>query len=200
MKSLIINAIAICLFALMSIGSFAQSQEEMKALVAKMNQEMMDMVKGGRYEAMGKFYDEEAVSLPNYRAMEKGYKLILNNNLGRKQGGYKILDGQKTTTVFFLGQDMMVDIGTYTLTMDFPGLPQPKVDNGKYMNVWRKDAAGAWRIIAETWNADKSPNAPPQSKAQTSAGMGGPTIKSNPGTGTETGTEQKPVETKDGKK
>jgi ketosteroid isomerase-like protein len=196
MKRLIINAIAICLFALISVGTFAQSKEEMKVIVAKMNQEMIDLVKAGRYEAMSKYYDENAISLPNYRAMEKGYKLILNNNLGRKQGGYKILDGQKTTVELFVGEDMMVDIGSYTLTMDFPGLPQPKVDNGKYMNVWKKDAQGAWRIIAETWNADKSPNPPPQSKGSVSEGMGSPT-KSNPGTGT----EQKPaIDTKDGKK
>jgi len=193
MKHLIINAIAVCLMALISFGSYAQSKDEMKLLVAKMNQEMIDLVKAGRYEAMGKYYDESAVSLPNYRAMEKGYKLILNNNLGRKQGGYQILDGKKTTIELIISEGMMVDIGSYTLTMNFPGLAEPKVDNGKYLNVWKKDAEGAWRIVAETWNADKSPNAPPQGQVQRQPA--GATIKTN------TGTEQQPVmDTKDGKK
>lgn len=195
-----IKFFAICLFSIISIAVTAQSNAEMKTLVATMNQEMIDLAKAGRYEAMGKYYDEEAISLPNYRAMEKGYKLILNNNLGRKNGGYKVLDGKKTTVELFVGEDMMVDIGTYTLTLDFPGLTQPKVDNGKYMNVWRKDKEGNWRIIAETWNADKSPNAPAQPQVM-QAPTPGSGIKSSQGTGTSTGTEQKPVmDTKDGKK
>lgn len=162
MKNLFINVLAVCLFSVISLGMLAQSKEEMQLKVATMNKEMMDLVIAGRYEAMGKYYDLEAVSLPNYRAMEKGYKLILNNNLGRKTGGYKILDGKKTTLELFVGTDMLADIGSYTLTIDFPGLTEPKVDNGKYMNVWRKDKEGNWRIVAETWNADKSPNAPSQ--------------------------------------
>lgn len=200
MKRLIFNAISVSLLAMISFGTFAQSNDEMKALVAQMNQEMMELVKAGRYEALGKFYDKDAVSLPNYRAMEKGYKLILNNNLGRQKGGYKILDGSKTTVELFVGEDMMADLGTYTLTMTFPGLAEPKVDNGKYLNVWRKDDEGAWRIVAETWNADKNPNTPAQGKVQT-GGSTGSSIKANPGTGTQTGNEQKPVmDTQDGKK
>jgi ketosteroid isomerase-like protein len=196
MKRLMFKFFAICLFSIISIAVTAQSNAEMKTLVATMNQEMIDLVKAGRYEAMGKYYDENAISLPNYRVMENGYKLILNNNLGRKNGGYKVLDGKKTTVELFVGTDMMVDIGSYTLTIDFPGLAQPKVDTGKYMNVWRKDKEGNWRIIAETWNADKSPNAPAQPQGRPAG-----TIKSTPGTGTSTGTEQQPVmDTKDGKK
>jgi len=166
MKRLIINVLAITLISLMTMGLFAQETTDFKTMISTKNQEMLDLVKAGRYEALGKYYDEQAISLPNYRVMEKGYSLILSNNLGRKNGGYKILDGKKTTEELFVGKDMLVDIGMYTLTMDFPGLPQPKVDNGKYMNVWRKDAEGNWRIIAETWNADKSPNAPAQPQAR----------------------------------
>ena len=160
MNSLIIKIIAVCTLTMMSFGLFAQSEPEMKTLVATMNREMIELAKAGRFEAMGKYYDPDAISLPNYRLMEKGYDLILKNNLGRKNGGYKIVDGHKTTIKLFVETDIMVDIGTYSLTSDFPGMPQPKVDSGKYMNVWRKDKEGNWRIIAETWNADKSPNAP----------------------------------------
>jgi ketosteroid isomerase-like protein len=164
MKNLTIKAIAVCLFALISFGSFGQSKDEMKSVIAKMNQEMMDLVKAGRYEALGKYYDANAISLPNYMKAEIGYNLILSNNLGRKQAGYQVVDGKKTTTELILGVDMMVDIGSYTQTLNFPGLAQPKEYSGKYLNVWKKDDKGNWKIVAETWNADKSPNAPAQSK------------------------------------
>ena len=160
MNRLTVKIISILLVTVISFGAVSQTSIEMKPLVANMNKELIELAKAGRFEAMGKYYDPEAISLPNYRVMEKGYKLILNNNLGRKNGGYKIVDGTKITVELFVGKDMMVDIGTYSLTSDFPGLTKPKVDTGKYMNVWRKDKEGNWRIIAETWNADKSPNAP----------------------------------------
>ncbi|MCU0371318.1 MAG: hypothetical protein MUC31_07880 [Bacteroidales bacterium] len=198
MKRLMITVISVCLLAFMSVGTFAQTKEEMKQLLTGMNKEMIELVKAGRYEALGKYYDEEAVSLPNYRAMEVGYKLILNNNLGRLKGGYKVLAGEKTTKEIFIGEGMLVDIGSYTLTLDFPGLTEPKVDNGKYLNVWRKDKEGRWRIVAETWNADKSPNAPSQSKSGVSTGA---PVKVSPVNEPQNNPEPQPVmDTKDGKK
>jgi ketosteroid isomerase-like protein len=160
MKHLIFKVLAIGLMGCFTTGLNAQTNQDMKTLVATWNKEMIDLAKAGRFEAMGKYYDFDAISLPNYSAMEKGYKMILNNNLGRKNGGYRIVDAQKTTVELFAGTEMMVDIGAYSLTNDFPGLTKPKVTTGKYMNVWRKDKDGNWKIIAETWNADKSPNAP----------------------------------------
>ena len=201
MKSIIIKAVAFNLLSFLFLGSYAQTNQEMRAQVAQMNKDMIEMAKAGRYEAMGKYYDENAISLPNYRALEKGYKLILNNNLGKLKGGYKVIDGQKTTTDLIMGIDMMVDIGTYTLTVTFPGLSEAKTDMGKYMNVWKKDREDNWRIVAETWNADKSPNVPAQSKGQLQPGTTGGTIKTSPGTQPQTGSEPQPVmDTKDGKK
>jgi len=186
--------IAIVLFSTITVYASAQSAAEMKTLVSTWNKDLIELAKAGRFEAMGKYYDEEAISLPNYRAMEKGYKLILNNNLGRKNGGYKILDGTKTTIELFISEDMLVDIGTYTLTVDFPGLSQPKNDGGKYMNVWRKDKEGTWRIIAETWNADKSPNPPKEIQGQPARPLNS---QQQPAPA---GNQQPVMDTKDGKK
>lgn len=196
MKRMMVGTLGVCLLMLLSIGTSAQSKDEMKRLVAAMNQEMIDMLKAGRIEAMGKFYDADAISLPNYRAMEKGYKLILNNNLGRQKGGYKIIEGEKTTTKLIITEEMLVDIGQYTLMFDFPGLKEPRVDNGKYLNVWKKDKEGKWRIVAETWNANKSPNAPAARK-NLKPGSSGSNIKANPGAG---GEPKPAMDTKDGKK
>jgi ketosteroid isomerase-like protein len=187
MKRLIFNTIAASLLMLISFGTFAQSTGDMKSFITKTNQEMMDLIKSGNYNALDKYYDAEAVSLPNYRAKEIGYKLILNNNLGRQKGGYEILDGKKTTTELIVGQDMMVDIGTYTLTATFPGLSEPKVDNGKYLNVWKKNKEGVWKLVAETWNADKSPNAPAAKPGQPGS-MPAPTGVQNAKPGAQPGT------------
>ena len=164
MKTIIFKVLAVSLFSMLFAGVFAQPNQQMRMLVTQMNKDLIEMAKAGRFEAMAKYYDENTISLPNYKVMEKGFKLITNNKQGMNKGGYKIVDGEKVTTDLIMGVDMMVDIGTYSLTITFPGLKEPKVDMGKYMNVWKKDRDDNWRIIAETWNADKSPNAPQQGK------------------------------------
>jgi ketosteroid isomerase-like protein len=199
MKRLLVRTIAAGLLAMLYMGSYAQSNQEKRTLVAQMNKDMIEMAKAGRYEAMGKYYDINAISLPNYRIMEKGYQLILNNNQGRLKGGYKVIDGKKNTSDLIVGIDMMVDIGTYSLTVTFPGINEPKTDMGKYMNVWKKDKEDNWRIVAETWNADKSPCNPPQTKQGQPTGSSNSTIKVSPGTATPTGNEPKPA-TGEGKK
>ncbi|HEX7078570.1 MAG TPA: DUF4440 domain-containing protein [Candidatus Eisenbacteria bacterium] len=35
-----------------------------------------------------------------------------------------------------------------------------RTTHGKGLAVWRKDADGAWRCVAEAWNEDPAPNAP----------------------------------------
>jgi ketosteroid isomerase-like protein len=190
MKSSMIKAIAIGVLFVMSASVFAQTQQETRAMIAKKNQEIIDLAKAGKYEAMEAYYDKNAISLPNYRVMEKGFALILNNALGRAKGGYQIVDGKKTTTDMIIGVEMIVDIGSYNLLVNFPGLAEPKMDMGKYMNVWQKQQDGSWKIVAETWNADKSPNAP-QTKPGQAAGAPGSTIKVNQGAVTNpTGTQQ----------
>jgi ketosteroid isomerase-like protein len=200
MKQILIKAFALGLLVAFSTLSYAQPNQEMRALVAQKNKEMIEISKAGNFEAMAKYYDANVISLPNYRVMEKGYQLLEKNSLGKFKGGYKIIDGQKNTTDLIMGANMMVDIGTYSLTVTFPGVAQPKTDVGKYMNVWKKGADETWKIVAETWNADKSPNAPAQAKQGQPSGTPATTIKVNPGTNTQTGNEPKPVmETKEGK-
>jgi ketosteroid isomerase-like protein len=189
MKRLIINTVAILLLTAVSFGTRAQSEGELKASVAKMNQEMIELAKTGRYEAMDKYYNNDVISMPNNRAAENGFNQVLTSNLQRKNGGYKILEGQKTTSELFVSGDIMVDVGTYSMTVSYPGPAEPVKDFGKYINVWQKDRNGDWKIVAETWNTDKSSMAG-QSKGQTKQEAGyAPSVNPNSKTGTQTGTQ-----------
>lgn len=163
MKRLIISVIAISLMSFLSLHSFAQSKESLKSTIEKLNNEMIGLVVAGNYQGLEKYYDADAISLPSYSKMEQGFKTILNNDLGRQRGGYKILAAEKPITEIFYDNGMIAAIGTFSRTVTFPGLQEPKVVTGKYMDVWKKDNAGNWKLVAETWNADQSPNAPQQS-------------------------------------
>jgi ketosteroid isomerase-like protein len=50
-------------------------------------------------------------------------------------------------------RDMACDIGTFTLTMaDLEGTLVTL--SGKYVAVWKKQKSGAWRVLADSFNAD----------------------------------------------
>jgi ketosteroid isomerase-like protein len=43
--------------------------------------------------------------------------------------------------------------GTYEFTMnDASGKPMP--DHGKYLEVWKKQPEGDWKVVADIWNSD----------------------------------------------
>jgi ketosteroid isomerase-like protein len=43
--------------------------------------------------------------------------------------------------------------GTYDLHANAPD-GSPFSDHGKYLTVWKKDAAGAWKVALDTFNSD----------------------------------------------
>jgi ketosteroid isomerase-like protein len=53
--------------------------------------------------------------------------------------------------------------GTYEFTMsDASG--KPIKDRGKYVEVWKKQADGTWKTVADIWNSDLPASAPPEKK------------------------------------
>jgi ketosteroid isomerase-like protein len=155
MKKLIFRFILLALLAVTCFQLPAQDKADVKAILARQNKDMIDLAKAGRFEALEKYYDSDAMLLPNNFPVERGFKEILASHNMRKKAGYKMLDGQATTTDLLISGDLAVEIGTYSFTVTFPGPPEPVVDEGKYMTVWRKQKDGSWKIYADMWNTNK---------------------------------------------
>ncbi len=51
------------------------------------------------------------------------------------------------------GEDQAWVYGTYKMTLSPPGT-SPMEDAGKYMEVWRKQSDGAWRVTHDMFNSD----------------------------------------------
>ena len=50
--------------------------------------------------------------------------------------------------------DLVYVVGNYTLTTKAGKGKPSKIERGKYMEVWKKQADGTWKAEADTWNAD----------------------------------------------
>jgi ketosteroid isomerase-like protein len=70
------------------------------------------------------------------------------------------LSWEPTTASASKAGDLGYTSGTYQFSMTGPdGKPIP--DKGKYVVVWKKDASGKWKVVADIFNSDL-PAAPPK--------------------------------------
>ncbi len=59
--------------------------------------------------------------------------------------------------------DLAYIVGTYQLSAkDAQGNPVP--DHGKFVEVWKKQADGKWKVVADIFNSDLPLPAPPETK------------------------------------
>jgi ketosteroid isomerase-like protein len=61
--------------------------------------------------------------------------------------------------------DLAYASGRYSLVVMLPGTP-PAPDSGKYIEIWRKQRDGSWKLFRDIFNSDLPLPAPPASARQ----------------------------------
>jgi len=129
--------------------------QEVKALGDTLAKAMLD----DDVEVMLGSYAEDAISLPNFGPRMDGIEAIKQHNAEMTAAGMKILAFTGTPTDVWQAGDQVIEIGTYEIELMMPGMPDKIQDHGKYLTVWVRDAEGALKVKAETWNTDVDPMA-----------------------------------------
>lgn len=44
--------------------------------------------------------------------------------------------------------------GTFSETLSLEGVTEEYIDEGKTLQIWRKDAAGTWRVAVDSWSSN----------------------------------------------
>ena len=111
------------------------------------------------------FYSENAIVLPT-NAPAATTKDAIRNTWKDLLASSGLAIGWKTTKVeVSKSGDLAYTTGTYELTMnDASG--KPINDRGKYVEVWKKQTDGKWKVVADIWNSDLplTPSAPAEKK------------------------------------
>jgi uncharacterized protein (TIGR02246 family) len=156
MKSMI--RFSIVLFVLMSVNLLAQSDMSgLKSTFQQLEDKWCATLVAGDLTALADMYTDDAYSLPNNMPMLKGRSAILEGHKKELQGVKYITSSAKTLDVIGDG-DIAVEIGTYTSTFVPVNTTEQINENGKYVNVWQKQADGSWKILTDTWNTDVDAN------------------------------------------
>lgn len=156
-KSILISFFLVTLFIFSALDSQCQSLKEVQAKIEKMNAEMTKAMVDGDFEKSLSFYADDAISLPNYQPMMVGMDAISMSNEGMADAGVKINSFNVSTKKIIMDGDLIVEIGTYNMSMNIPDMTGPYNDVGKYITVWEKQKDGSLKIKADTWNTDHNP-------------------------------------------
>ncbi|HEY7680727.1 MAG TPA: DUF4440 domain-containing protein [Terriglobia bacterium] len=110
-------------------------------------------------EAMVGYYDEQGSVLPPNAPIATGKDAV-----GKVWAGLFAIPGfsvhwQPDRVEVARSGDLAYSQGTYELTVNDPkGVPS--TDRGKYVVVWKKQADGSWKALADIFNSDLPAAAP----------------------------------------
>ena len=114
-------------------------------------------------EGAASYYAEDAAVLPANAPIATGKEAIRGFWKSMVASpGFAV--GWKTTKAEVARSgDLAYLIGTYELTVNDAG-GKPVNDRGKYVEVWKKQADGKWKVVADIFNSDLPLPAPPEPK------------------------------------
>jgi ketosteroid isomerase-like protein len=136
---------------------FSQDTSELKKKIQTMCDEYSQKMIAGDMSTLWPFYSDDIISMPSYEPTLRGLDAVKSSYDKMNESGMKMTKFALTVTDVLQSGDFVVEIGTYTLTMEGGMLPAPWDDHGKYMNLWETQDDGSMKLKVETWNTDVNP-------------------------------------------
>ena len=104
------------------------------------------------------YYADDARVLPPNHATVTGREAI--SALLRSEGA--ILEFRLTILALDGRNDLAYVHGAYQMSLTTPGAAEPVGDKGKYVEIWKKQRDGSWKVILDVYNSDlPAPVSPP---------------------------------------
>ncbi len=150
---------AACLVLILPTGAVADSHQDLMQEVTAFGDALAQAILDNDAEAAFAMYVEDAISLPNYGPRMDGIESFRKHHEEMSGAGMKILSFENSPTEVWPAGDMVIEIGTFEISLEMPGAPHAVEDKGKYMTVYVRDQDGSLKIKAETWNTDLDPMA-----------------------------------------
>jgi ketosteroid isomerase-like protein len=149
--------VIILFFVLGLTNLVAQDMSEMQEQINQWNDEFVKATMNNDREKLLSFYADDAISLPSYSPMIIGKDSLEAEMMSEDTSSSKITSFNLTSKKLISSGDLLVDIGTYNMTISMQGADEPIQDHGKYLTMYEKQTDGTWKIKAETWNSDLNP-------------------------------------------
>ena len=105
-------------------------------------------MKASDWSRVAQTFSDSAVRIPPNEEPHEGRDAI-----ERWLGGIEELSSYELIRDRIEGADRIAYIrGRYSITLRPVGAPAPLSDEGDFLEIWRRESDGAWRIIEAMWN------------------------------------------------
>jgi uncharacterized protein (TIGR02246 family) len=105
-------------------------------------------MKAADWVRVAQSFSADGVRIPPHEDPHRGCEAI-----ERWLGGIEELTSYELTRDRIDGADGIAYVrGRYDITLRPQGAPAPLSDQGDFLEIWRKEPDGAWRIIEAMWN------------------------------------------------
>lgn len=130
-----------------AMGAVAPASDAaVRAVIDSADRKFETAFKSGDAATAASFYEENATSMPpnmepetGRAAIEKGYADLF------KQLG-KLSDFSVQVKDVDVYADHAIEIGSYAMSFTPTGAKEPMKDRGSYVNYWRKQPDGSWKL------------------------------------------------------
>jgi len=152
------KTLVLAIVMLAAVSMLAQKGEtsKLEKKIQAMNNEMAEAIIKDDVKKLMSYYDKHVISMPNYSPIIYGSEEMITRQKESSAKGNKVTDMKVTTESVADYGEVLVEIGTYSMTMEIKGMPGPVSDIWKYLVVWKKYDDG-YRILNEIWNTDVNP-------------------------------------------
>ena len=119
------------------------------------NKAFADAMLKGDAAAMTAMYADDAISYQQYSEPVRG-KANIAKSIGDWFAGMKYAEASATIDeIYPVGTDMVLEIGSYSGKGTTLG--KPSEDHGRYMNLWKRQADGSWKLFRDISNSSVPP-------------------------------------------
>lgn len=155
MKKLALMSAVLSLAACAAVPPSLSKADE--ASIRSVSDEFSRSFVSGDWDAMMNLYTEDAILMPPGGPSVAGRTAIRE---------FLAAFPKVTEMSFDLNEvdgrsDLAYVRGSYRMTIEIPGAPGPVVDEGKFIEIRRKQTDGRWLIAADIFNSSLPPPPPP---------------------------------------
>jgi len=145
----------------MAAGALA-NDPAMRQAFDSLDKQFETAFKNGDAATAASFYEQDATSMPPNMEREEGRPAIEKGFADLFKSIGKVSDFTTEIKDVDGYGDRAIEIGTYAMTFTPTGAKEPMKDHGSFINYWRKQADGSWKIHRDAIvSATPMPNAAP---------------------------------------
>ena len=127
--------------------------DEVRAAIAAIDEKFMEDVNRGDAAAGAAAYTDDAIVMPPNHSPLEG-KQAIEKYLTEIGSQLQASNFQLSILEVDVQGDTTIVRGTYSNSFTIPGTDAPMEDQGKTLNVWKRQADGSWKLHRDIWNSN----------------------------------------------